>query len=45
MINLGELDEALTISEKRRLILKEDWAKKLIPPSGSNNKQKDKERQ
>jgi len=28
MINLGNLDEALTVSEKHNVVLKEDWAKK-----------------
>lgn len=44
MINLGNLDEALTISEKHNVVLKEDWAKKLIPAAVAGNKAKEQER-
>jgi intraflagellar transport protein 140 len=33
MISLGELDEALAVSERHNVSLKEEWAQKLIPPS------------
>lgn len=34
MVNLGQLEEALTIAEKHNVQLKEDQAKKIIPPAG-----------
>lgn len=45
MVNLGQLEEALTVAEKHNVQLKEDWAKKMIPPSGDLSAQKKKERQ
>jgi len=33
MIGLGQLDEALAISEQYNVILKEEIATKLIPPA------------
>ena len=33
MISLGDLDEALVVSERHDVHLKEEWAQKLIPPT------------
>jgi|688.fasta_scaffold1082573_1 hypothetical protein len=41
MINLGNLDEALTVSERHNVVLKEEWTKKLIPAAVTGNKAKE----
>ena len=43
MISLGDLDEALQVSEQHNVILKEELAQKLIPPK-ADNPMKQKER-
>lgn len=43
MISLGQLDEALNVSEQQNVVLKEELAQKLIPPK-ADNPMKQKER-